>query len=500
MKILSADQIRKWDEYTILNEPISSIELMERAAQQCSTWLEEKKLFKKKLKFFCGKGNNGGDGLAIARQLLDKGVTSEVYILETGSTGSSDFQSNLTRLRSLPVPIHFIQHADFFPKIDQTDVVIDAIYGSGLNRPLDGLSAQLVEYLNNTAATVISIDLPSGLYADEPSTHNPVIKATHTLTFQVIKLSFLFPEHEQFFGDVHVLPIGLAPEYLQTISSGYHLADMELIRHIYKPRKQFAHKGTYGHALIIAGEKGKMGAAVMCTKACLRAGAGLVTAIVPEHQFAIIHGAVPEAMAMAQELSQSVEWPKFSTIGIGPGIGTDVDGTGMVEEVLTHFNSPIVIDADGLNILSTNDELLMELPPGSILTPHPKEFERLFGKTENHLERIQLARAQAQKLFVYIIVKGHYSLVACPDGDVYFNSTGNPGMATGGSGDVLTGILTGLLAQGYSSKETCILGMFLHGLAGDLAAKHLSQEAMLAGDLLDHLGKAFLTISSNEND
>jgi hydroxyethylthiazole kinase-like uncharacterized protein yjeF len=492
MKILSAEQMRKWDEYTILNEPVSSIELMERAASKCSEWIQ--KIPSKKIRIFCGKGNNGGDGLAIARQLAEKSIESEVYILEVGSAGSADFQANLSRLHRYPVIIHFIQHPDFFPVINTGDIVIDALFGSGLNRSLEGLSARLVQHINESASAIVSIDLPSGMFADKPSPDKIIVKADHTLTFQQLKFCFLYPENEEYFGEVQVLDIGLHPGFLPNVTSVYEFTEKHLIREVYRPRKQFSHKGTYGHALLIAGEKGKMGAAVLCTKAGLRAGAGLVTAMVPESQFEILQTSVPEAMALAQEATETVDWAKYSSVGIGPGIGTGVDGAGLVQEVLSHFSKPVVVDADGLNLLSGNQELMLELPPGSILSPHPKEFERLFGKTESHSDRIQTARFHAQKLFVYIIVKGHYSFVACPDGEVYFNSTGNAGMATGGSGDVLTGILTGFLAQGYSPKETCILGMFLHGLAADIAIQSISQEALVAGDIIQFLGKAFLSI------
>jgi NAD(P)H-hydrate epimerase len=491
MKILSAEQIHQWDEFTIQNEPISSIDLMERAAAKCSAWIEEKFVFKS-FKIFCGKGNNGGDGLAIARQLSYKNISCDVYIIETGSLGTNDFQANLNRLHSCPVDIHFIQHPDFFPAINENDIVIDALFGSGLNRPLNGLAASLVKHINSVDATVIAIDLPSGMFSDKATNTEAVIEATDTLTFQTLKLCFLFPENEVFFGDITILDIGLHPGYLATVSSLYTLTDLAFVKKIYKPRKNFSHKGTYGHALIIAGEKGKMGAAVMCAKACLRSGAGLVSAMIPQDQFTIIQTALPEAMAMAHDDIETVEWTKYTTIGIGPGIGTEKEGAMLLQSVLSHFNNAIVIDADGLNILSRNQELLNELPPGSILSPHPKEFERLFGKTKNHLEKIQLAKSNAQKFFIYIILKGHNSVLACPDGEIYFNSTGNPGMATGGSGDVLTGILTGLLAQGYSSKETCVIGMFLHGLAADIAVESISQEAMIAGDIIENLGKAFL--------
>lgn len=495
MKILSAEQIRKWDEFTIANEPVSSLDLMERAAVKCAAWIEEN--YKNKVfKIFCGKGNNGGDGLAIARQLAAKNIVCSVYVLDSQSSGSADFQANLNRLHAFPVHVQFIQNTDFLPKIVDSDVVIDALFGSGLNRAPEGLPAFLVQHINASHATVISVDLPSGMFCDKATDTDLVIKASYTLTFQILKLCFLFPENEQFFGDIQILDIGLLPAYLATADSIYTLSDLQLIKQIYRPRKNFAHKGTYGHALIIAGEKGKMGAAVMCTKACLRAGAGLASSMIPEDQFAIIQTAVPEAMAIAQAEIETVDWSKYTAIGIGPGVGTQNEGTMLLQAVLSHFNKPVVIDADGLNILSTNQELLNNLPPGSILSPHPKEFERLFGKTANHPEKIQIARQHAQKLFIYIIIKGHNSVLACPDGEVYFNSTGNPGMATGGSGDVLTGILTGLLAQGYSSKETCLMGMFIHGLAADIAVQNISEEALIAGDIIEYLGKAFLYIRS----
>jgi NAD(P)H-hydrate epimerase len=496
MKILSAEQIRKWDEYTILNEPISSIDLMERASTKCTEWIENAKLFDLRFKIFCGQGNNGGDGLAIARQLAAKNVDVDVFIAQAGGLGTNDFQENLNRLHSSPVQIHSIHNPDFFPLIDEYDIVIDALFGSGLNRPLERLQAELVKHINSFGATVISIDLPSGMFADSATTSDAVIKATHTLTFQTLKLSFLLPENEQYSGNVSVLNIGLHNTYVTTVSSDYELLEHELLKKIYKRRKAFSHKGTFGHALVIAGEKGKMGAAVLCSRACLRAGAGLVTVMVPKDQFAIIQTALPEAMAISHQEMETLDWTKYSTIAIGPGIGNKNDGAKLVKKVLTTFTQPLVIDADALNILAGHPELLDFLPAGSILSPHLKEFERLFGKPQNHLERIQLARKHAQNLSIYIIIKGHYSVLVCPDGPVYFNSTGNAGMATAGSGDVLSGILAGLLSQGYSSKEVGLLGMFLHGLAADIAVTTCSQEALIAGDITENLGKAFLDIGS----
>ena len=496
MKILSVHQIREWDDYSIQHQGISSLDLMEKAAAKCTDWLLQTFTPDKAFKIFCGKGNNGGDGLVIARQLADKKIFADVYILEFGSAGTPDFQANLSRLHSYPVRIHFIQEKGFLPNINNTDLVVDALLGTGLKKSLDGLYADTVAHINNNKATVVSIDLPTGLYADKVINDSIIIMAAYTLTFQVLKLSFLLPQNEKYLGEIIVLNINLDQKYLSGIHPIYQITDDEIISDLYKPRKQFSHKGTYGHALIIAGEKGKMGAAVLCAKACLRSGVGLATAVIPQEQFIVMQVAVSEAMVMSHEDLPSTDFSKYACIGIGPGIGTSMEGIFLLQTVLAHFNNPIILDADALNILAKNPDLLNELPPGSILTPHPKEFERLFGISKNDIERLHTARYYAQKLFVYIILKGHYSAVACPDGEVYFNSTGNAGMATGGSGDVLTGILTSLVSQGYTAKDACILGMYIHGLSGDMAAIQQSQEALVAGEIVEYLGKSFLQLGS----
>ena len=494
MKILSAEQIRQWDEYTIRHQPVSSIDLMERAAVKCTEWLVSNNLATAPIKIFCGKGNNGGDGLAIARLLAKREVSAEVYILKSAINGTPDFELNLSRLQSYRVQIYLIEQANSIPIIQSNETVIDCLFGSGLNRPLDGLTAQLVEHINNSRAAIISIDLPSGMFADQSSISHSIIKAKHTLTFQTLKLCFLLPENEAYVGTVHVLDIGLHGGFFENVHAPFEVVELDFIKKLYKPRKKFSHKGSYGHTLIIAGEKGKMGAALLSVKGSLRSGSGLVSCMIPHDEFPIIQTAAPEAMALAREDISFIDFKRYSAIGIGPGIGTNDASLKVMNETLLAYGNPVVIDADALNLISQNQGLLHNLPNDSILTPHPKEFERIFGKTTDNFERLKLARHHAEKLQVYIILKGSYSMLACPDGDVYFNSTGNPGMATGGSGDVLTGILAGLLSQGYSSKHACILGMYLHGLSGDLAAESISQEALIAGDIVDYLGKAFLVI------
>lgn len=475
---------------------------MERASQKCVEWLMAKWPSDKRFLVFCGKGNNGGDGLAIARMLINEGCFVSIYILEFGKLGSKDFQTNLERLHFIPnVDLHFIQSADAFPFINANDIVIDALFGSGLNKPLNSLSAELVQHINASEATVVSIDLPSGLFIDHSSKGNVVIEADFTLTFQCYKLGLLVQENAPFIGKVQVLDIGLKEEFLQSISEAPKLLDENQIRNIYQPRNRFAHKGKYGHALVIGGSYGKMGAVVLATKACLHTGAGLTTALVPQCGHIIMQTSAPEAMAnidseekFLSKLPDDVE--RFSAIGIGPGMGTEAETQKLLSFVIRRYQKPLVIDADALNCLSLNKDLREHLPSRSILTPHPKEFDRLFGEHQNDFERIDKARVEAQRLQIIIVLKGHHSFIALPDGTSYFNSTGNAGMAKGGSGDVLTGIITSLLAQGYTQEKAVLFGVYIHGWAGDIAAKKLSEETMLPSDLIENLPDVFKALKA----
>jgi len=500
MKIFNAEQIRQWDQYTIRQEPVTSIELMERAATRCINWLEVNNYLENQFIIFCGKGNNGGDGLAIARLLAAGKHPVTVFILESGNTGTPDFQANLVRLHQYPeADIRFVQTVENFHEFTGNEIIIDALYGSGLNRALEGVTAKLVEHINESGCDVIAIDIPSGMFVDRSSKNNPIIKATHILGFQCYKPAFLVAENSSFTGDVHILDIGLHHDFYTSVISPYELVDKLLIHQIYKPRNRFAHKGNFGHALLVAGSYGKIGAAVLSAKACLRSGAGLLSCHIPKCGYDILQTSVPEAMVMTDFNSSFTtkiedDVTKFEAIGIGPGIGTASETRVMLREIFDSYISPVVLDADALNIIALQKELLKLIPAGSVLTPHPKEFERLFGESTNDFDRIQLALQKAIELNVVIVLKGHHTLIATPDNKAFFNNTGNAGMAKGGSGDVLTGILTGLLAQGYSSVETAILGVYLHGLAGDIAAEKCSLEAMMAGDIIDCQGNAFIVI------
>jgi NAD(P)H-hydrate epimerase len=473
---------------------------MERAATQCFNWIKSHISKSNKFKIFCGTGNNGGDGLVIARLLLDKNCDVDVFIVKFSAKLSDDFKTNFERLiKYKKVSITDILKNSEFPFISPDDIIIDAIFGTGLSKPVKGFTGELIEHLNKSMARIISIDIPSGLFGDiNFGKKGAVIRANHTLTFQQPKLSFLFSSNACYVGDWQVLNIGLDKEFINSVKTKDFYIDISDCKSVYKPRTKFSHKGNYGSALIVSGSYGKTGAAVLSAKACLKAGVGLLTVQIPKSGYQIIQTAVPEAMVETDScesyISDVVDIKSFNAIGIGPGIGTKAETQKVLKMLIQNSANPLVIDADAINILSENKTWLAFLPKGSILTPHPKEFERLVGKKTTDTERYELQKALSVKHSVYIILKGANTSISCPDGSCYFNSTGNPGMATAGSGDVLTGILLGLLAQGYSSLETSILGVFLHGLAGDLAAERYGFESTTAGDIIAYLGIAFRKI------
>ena len=394
MKLLSEQQLHAWDEYTMAQEPITSINLMERAALSCVQWIEERGYSNQSMIIFCGKGNNGGDGLAIARLLIEKGYQPAVYIHESGKKGSIDFEVNLERLKKISNQIHTIQSGDAFPLINSNDLLIDALFGSGLNRFLEADVASLVDYINQAAAKVIAIDMPSGMAINFSCKNKPVIKASHTLTFQVVKRCFLMAENADYFGELTVLDIGLHKSFINSLSTEYEIVSKECIRKKIRPRPAFSHKGSFGHALLVAGNKGRLGAAVLASRACLRSGVGLLTVNIPEKYATVIHTAVPEAMQTDRELPFLSN--QYKSIGIGPGLGTDTVSVEILQQVLAESSCPVVIDADALTILSMNKDWLAAVPANAVLTPHPKEFDRLFGTCENDFERADKALGLSQ--------------------------------------------------------------------------------------------------------
>lgn len=499
MQIFDTNHIRAWDEYTISHEPVASIDLMERAAKTCFEWLILNGYKNRNFSIYCGKGNNGGDGLALARMLANTAQQVSVFILEFGFMGTKDFQANLAALHETHASISYISNEETIHHIPPGNIVIDALLGSGLNRALTGLTATVVMHLNNSGHEIISIDIPTGLFADKTSANNNIIvRATHTLSFQCYKLAFLMQESQEFIGYLHMLHIGLHEEYLKETPSAFHLTDSQMVRRMLKPRKKFSHKGDYGHGALITGSTGFMGASILCSKAFMRSGAGKLTCHIPASGNTIMQVSVPEAMCKIEEGRDHIQsigsMQKYDAVGIGPGLGLHDTHASMLSVVFQQNNKPMVIDADALNILSASKELLHSIPPLSILTPHAREFERLFGTFKSDYERIETALQKAKEYNILIVLKGPYTFIATPGGLGYFNNTGNPGMATGGSGDVLTGLLTGLLCQGYPPDHAAIAGVFIHGVAGDLAAAHYSQQSLIATDIIDYLGEAFRSL------
>lgn len=499
MKLFTCSQIAGIDQQTMKLEPIASIDLMERASFKVADWLVQHIDHSQPVYLFAGPGNNGGDALAVARMLAWSKLNCTVFLADFGRELKGDPAINWARLEEQKlVELKEISTEGEIPEIPAGTTVIDGLFGSGLNKPLEGLAAKIVQKINQSGATIVSIDIPSGLFGEDNS-HNDfhsVIKATFTLTFQFPKLSFLFPENEQFVGQWKVLPIGLHPEAILQTESNVFFLNRDFVSGKITKRGKFSHKGTYGHALLIAGSYGKMGAAVLASKAGLRSGVGLLTCHVPQRGYEIMQNSVPEAM-ISIDPSESVfsELPDltaYSAIGVGPGLDKKPETKQALRKLLEAKRQKLVLDADALNILSENQDWYSLLPENTILTPHPKEFERLAGSSVNSFERLQKQIQFSKENNVIVVLKGAHTSISCPDGRVFFNSTGNPGMATAGSGDVLTGIILGLLAQKYSTEDAALIGVYLHGLAGDMAASEIGEYSLIAGDIISHLGKAFL--------
>ena len=502
MKILSSNQLKELDKYTMEQEPIASIDLMERAAQALTEAIIRRWDTSHPIVVFAGPGNNGGDALAVARMLSQKSYHVEVFLFNTKGRLSEECQTNLHRLKTCG-SIYFTEISTQFdpPILTENHVVIDGLFGTGLNKPLNGGFAAVVKYINASKATVVAIDIPSGLMGED-NTYNirpHIVRADVTLSIQLPKLSFFFPENEEIVGEWELLDIGLKQSYILAAESPYSILEEEQIRSLIKPRKRFAHKGSFGHGLLIAGSYGMAGASILSAKACLRSGIGLLTVHVPIYNHDLLQTTVPEAIVQTdiheRYYAEPVDLSKYKALAIGPGLGQEEDTALAMMEQIQASNIPVVLDADAINILSSHRNWLSRLPKQSILTPHLGELERLTGKCMDTYERLTKVKELAAYLHSYIIVKGAWTIIVTPDGRCFLNPTGNPGMATAGSGDVLTGILLALLAQGYSQEEACQLGVYVHGLAGDIAAETMSQMGMTSGDIIAALPQAWKKIS-----
>jgi NAD(P)H-hydrate epimerase len=503
MKIFTSAQIRELDKYTIEHEPIRSVDLMERAARTLTQAITSQWNNGTPVVVFAGPGNNGGDALAVARMLAEKDYTVLAYLFNINGHLSEDCTINRQRIIECKRIKQFTEVSQQFdpPQLDASMLVVDGLFGSGLNKPLAGGFASLVKYINQSPAQIVSIDLPSGLMTEDNTLNvmANIIRADVTLTLQQKKLAFMFPENQQFIGKLKILDIRLDSNFIQRTQAQYAITEENELRRILRRRNPFAHKGNMGNALIVAGSYGMAGAAVLAAQACLRTGAGKVCIHTPRRNTDILQVAVPEAVLHIDHedtcFAEAADTQDFDALGIGPGLGQMENTAIAMISQIRRAQCPVVADADALNILSRHRAWMQQLPKGIIMTPHPREFDRLNGTPSNDsYERLTKARDMAEHLQAYIILKGHYSALCMPNGRVIFNATGNAGMATAGSGDVLTGIITALLARGYEREDACRLGMYLHGLAGDLAAKDLGEESLIASDIIRYLPKAFKRI------
>ncbi len=498
MKLFTAKQIYSADKFTTEKQQIASEELMERAAIQIFNWMHLRMQGAPvKIHLFCGIGNNGGDGIALARHLQEHGYNIAVNVVNYSEKRSKDFLINLDRLKDRKIWPNFMDSDCEFPDIGKDDIIVDAIFGIGLNRSPADWVIKLIGHLHASTAFILSVDLPSGLYADRiPDNMDAVVKANYVLSFQTPKLVFFLPETGGFVEQWEVLDIGLDAEFLMNEETEYELIGKNEVLPLYIPREKYSHKGTYGHSLIVGGSYGKIGAVQLASRATLTIGSGLVTAYIPKCGFHSLQTALPEAMVITDDekvLSKISFDISPTVIGIGVGMGGAKKTTDAFAEFLKLNQLPLVIDADGLNILAAEKSLLKLLPPKTILTPHPKELARLIGAWNNDFEKLEKAKLFSETYDCILVIKGAHTITVY-NKKGYVNTTGNPGMATAGSGDVLTGIITGLVAQGYDPLHAAIFGVYLHGKSGDIAIESKAYQALIASDIIESLGLAYIDL------
>lgn len=498
MKIFPTHILKKLDEYTIQNEPIASIDLMERAARTFTQAVASKWKKETPVTIFAGPGNNGGDALAIARMLSHQGYLVNAFLFNPHGSLSPDCQANKELLEKTDVTFTEVSTQFTPPKLTNKHLVIDGLFGSGLNKPLSGGFAAVVKYINACSSTVVAIDIPSGLMGEDNDNNDKtaIIRANYTYSFQLPKLSFMFADNAEFVGEWELLDINISQEIIDETETDFRIVEEEEIQKKIKTRGKFAHKGDFGHAMLIAGSYGMAGAAVLAARSCLKSGVGLLTIHTPAINNSILQTAVPEAMVDPDYhehiFATIADTSDFDAVGIGPGLGkTEEAGIAVLQQIRS-CESSMVIDADGLNFLASHRQtLLSHIPKNSILTPHPGELERLVGKCKSSHERLMKARELAYNAKVCIVLKGAYSAIITPDGKCSFNPTGNPGMATGGSGDVLTGIILALLAQRYKAEDAAIVGTYIHGMAGDIAKGRYSTIGLTAENIIECLPEAW---------
>ena len=503
MKLFTCEQLRAWDQASIGNFYASSSDLMEQAGSQCALVLLDRAPAGRYV-FFCGTGNNGGDGLVMARLLHEQQISVHVHIIGEPDKGSEDFRLNLQRALDSDVQLKFIHEMpeDEF-EIEQNDVLVDALIGTGLRGAVEDWRADLIEELNGFTNPIVSIDIPSGLDADAmEEQEGSIINAFTTLTLEVPKRAMLFSENDRYVGKLVIVPLALNPQYAEEENCHWQFVDDEDLYHVLRPVEKYRHKGTRGHLQMVAGSRGMMGAAMLSTYAAMRAGSGKVTACVPECGIQMMQTSVPEALCKSvlgvYACGHYEDVEGATALVIGPGCSTGAEATKMIDTWLSVSKLPAIVDADALNIIA-REGWLKRLPQRCIITPHVGEFDRLFGKHYSSFDRLQTQLNMSSELKIFVVLKGAHTRITAPNGFVYFNSTGNPGLATAGSGDVLSGMIGSFLAQGYEPLDAALLGVFLHGLAGDFAAESRGVDSMIARDIIEFIGDAYLQLRSFGN-
>lgn len=505
MKIFNSQTIKEIDQATCEQQNITSAELMERAASAVACEIISRFLPNKRIVIVAGPGNNGGDALAVARMLIEQGYKRiEVFLFNVKGKLSNDCQIQRDKLLAVE-PNDFKEITKEFdpPYLDENVIVVDGLFGSGLVEPMQGGFASLARYINDSGAYIVSIDVPSGLFGEwnGKALRRDMIHANLTLTFQFPRVSFFFEENSEIVGEWKVLDIELSEEKMKNTPAQFFLVEAKSIRNALRPRAKFSEKRDYGSAMIMAGSMGMMGAAILASKAAIRAGAGLVTVHSARCGMNALQSAVPEVMFEPDRSDKCITdmsvHHQHQAVAVGPGIRSYDDTINALESLFKCSSDPLVIDADALNCIAKRPAMLTMLPSMSVITPHRGEFDRLFGEHSSSEERILKAISMSKEYNIIIVLKGHYTAVVRPDGKVYINPTGNPGMATAGSGDVLTGVITAFIAQGYKPELAATIGVYIHGLAGDIAAEKMGEYALVASDIIDNLGVAIRSVMEN---
>ncbi|MCH5239021.1 MAG: NAD(P)H-hydrate dehydratase [Muribaculaceae bacterium] len=506
MKIFSSELIKEIDKATCENQGITSLELMERAASAVSCEIVSRFTPAQRIVIFAGPHNNGGDALAVARLLYEQGYRKlEVFLFNVMGRLSHDCGEEKKSLDSIE-GIDFTEVTRDFqpPYLSEKDVVVDGLFGSGIKGPLQKGFLTLVKYINDSGAYVISIDLPSGLSGEfnENISRRDMVHANLTLTFQFPRLSFFFEENQDVIGEWKLLDIELDEKKIKETAVDYILVDERNVRPLLKKRDNFSGKRDFGSALFFAGSWGMAGAAVLAARGCLRSGAGLATVHSAKGIMPVVQTSLPESLFEPDRnenyITDMSVHHRHQVVAVGPGLGVNEKTIDALESLLMTYKQPLVLDADALNCMVKRPHLLSVLPSYSIITPHVGEFDRLFGNHNSNEERLRKAIDMAKYYNIVIVLKGHYTATVKPTGRVYFNSTGNPGMATAGSGDVLTGVIAAFMAQGYKPEQAAFLGAFVHGMAGDLAAEKWGQAGILASDIADFCGIALKNLISKK--